>query len=335
MKTIRILALTATAAALTACSNDYEAASSYPSDNIVRVTASVGDAATRASYNESNLEEFGLCIINELDSNYSYHGVKITKDASTNTWKPETQMLWKNAQSPVHVVAFTNAPGVNAFITTPGITSCCCGTIYNYVEEVQSDSTDRRCDFLVYKKLYFDPSKDLDQNGCIPIKFSHLLSQLNINLTFGTEFNEGQTGGYLTQNPITDIKVGGSIINAVSNFWPSTGNITITTDSRYTASNVTPHEVAGTFTEASVNSENAKVQYSCILVPQTIKAGEFSVTFTAGGKVYVWKSSADFTLESGNKHTLNLAVGKEVVKMGTFSVKAWDDTPSAETLATE
>ena len=334
MKTIKILALTAMTAALTACSNDDEVIINYPSDNIVRVTASVGEAATRASYNESNLTEFGLCIINNLDSNYSYHGVKITKDASTNTWKPETQMLWKNAQSPVHVVAFTNAPGVNAFITTPGITSCCCGTIYNYVEQDQSDASDRSCDFLVYKKENFDPSKDLDQNGCIPIKFSHLLSQLNINLTFGTEFNEGQTGGYLTQNPITDIKVGGSIINAVSNFWPSTGDITTSADASCNAYDVTPHEVAGTFTEASVNSENAKVQYSCILVPQQISAGNFGVTFTIDGKLYVWKSSADFTLESGHQHALNLIIGKDVVELGTFSVKPWDDA-ATETLETE
>ena len=321
MNTIKILALTAMTAALTACSNDDEVISSYPSDNIVRITANVGEAATRASYNESNLKEFYICILTG-NTNYKYDKVKVTKDPTTNTWKTASQMLWQNAQAPVTITAVTD-----------NTHTCCHGNeVYEKVYIDQSSATDYRSDFLVYKKQGFVPETDLDKNGCIPITFSHLFSQLNINLTFGTEFNEGQTTGYLTANPITSIKVSGSISNAVCDF--TARPITATANTRFSAKDVTPHEVTGSFTEATSSNKNAKVQYSCILVPQTIKAGDFSVTFTAGGKVYVWKSSADFTLESGHQHALNLTIGKDVVELGSVSITPWEDA-ATETLTTE
>ena len=328
MNTIKILALTAMTAALTACSTDDEVISSYPSDNIVRITANVGEAATRASYNESNLKEFGLCLVNEQNTNYAYHNLKVTN--VNGTWTPEKQMLWQNKDTKVNIVAY--APHMTW--THHGGGDYCVYHEYTAarVKSDQSDATDCSSDYLVYKKENFDPSTDLDGNGCIPITFSHLFSQLNINLTFGTEFNEGQTAGYLTQNPVTDIKVGGCSILA-NIFFRNTPVSTTPAQDQSCFEDVTPHVVANSFT-AATSDKNAKVQYSCILVPQTIKAGKFSVTFTAGGKVYVWKSSADFTLESGHQHALNLTIGKDVVELGSVSITPWEDA-ATETLTTE
>ncbi len=323
MKTIKILALTAMTAALTACSNDDEVMSNYPSDNIVRVTASVGEAATRASYNESNLKEFYICINNSSNANYTYHGTKVTKDAN-NAWQTASQMLWQNATTAVDVYAFTKAQ-----VTA----TCCCGSgIEASVKTDQSNATDYSSDFLGYKKTGFVPKTDLE-GGYIPVTFSHLFSQLNINLTFGTEFNEGQSTGYLTANPITSIKVGGSIPSAVCDFTTASG-ITATVKSSASAEDVTPHQVTNSFVAASTSNEKATVQYSCILVPQKISAGNFVVTFVADGKAYVWKSSVDFTLESGHQHALNLTIGKDVVELGSFTIKPWEDA-ATETLATE
>lgn len=125
--------------------------------------------------------------------------------------------------------------------------------------------------------------------------------------------------------------MGGSILNAVCSF---TTSVTVTADTNKTAEDITPH-VDGNFTAATANAENAKVQYSCILVPQTISAGKFSIKFTANGRIYDWTSSADFTLESGKKHTLNLVIGKDVVKLGSFTIKAWEDAGNTTVLATE
>ena len=320
MKTIRILALTAMAAALTACSNDDEVNSNYPSDNIVRITANVGNATTRASYNDNNLSEFYICILTG-NTNYTYDKVKVTKDAKTNTWKTASQMLWQDAQTPVIITAVTD-----------NTNTCCHGSeIYEQVEKDQSSATDYSSDFLVYKKDSFIPDKHL-VGGCIPITFSHLFSQLNINLTFGTEFNEGQATGYLADNPITSIKVGGSILNAVCDF--NTTPVSVKTNTTFSAEDITPH-VDGSFTAATANAENAKVSYSCILVPQKIDAGKFNIKFSANGRIYDWTSSADFTLESGKKHTLNLVIGKDVVKLGSFTIKAWEDAGNTTVLATE
>lgn len=321
MKTIRILALTAMAAALTACSNDDEVNSNYPSDNIVRITANVGNAATRASYNDNNLSEFYICIDNQTAPDYTYHKVKVTKDPTTNSWKTASQMLWQNALKPVNITAVTDNNN-----------TCCHGSeVGEQVENDQSSATDYRSDFLVYQKDRFIPDEHL-VGSCIPITFSHLFSQLNINLTFGTEFNEGQATGYLADNPITSIKVGGSILKAICDFTATP--VSVTTNANFSAEDVTPH-VDGSFTAASANAENAKVSYSCILVPQTIDAGKFNIKFSANGKIYDWTSSADFTLESGMKHTLNLVIGKDVVKLGSFTIKAWEDAGNTTVLATE
>lgn len=64
----------------------------------------------------------------------------------------------------------------------------------------------------------------------------------------------------------------------------------------------------GTYTAGS-DAGNAVVSYECILIPQTVAANGFSVTFTLDEKSYTWTSADAVTLERGTAYNLELTVG--------------------------
>ena len=81
MKAIQFLGMKAfMAAMLTGCSNDSELAhSNFPADNIIRVTAGVNGAVTRAETLGTELNsDFRLTVVNEGSDKYTY-GNKIFK----------------------------------------------------------------------------------------------------------------------------------------------------------------------------------------------------------------------------------------------------------------
>ena len=75
MKVIKFFAITAMAAAMiTSCSNEDELSqSNYPSDNIIRVTAGVNNAKTRAEGAGTPLEQpLSLTVVNKNAPKYTY-----------------------------------------------------------------------------------------------------------------------------------------------------------------------------------------------------------------------------------------------------------------------
>lgn len=101
MKAIQFLGMTAfMAAMLTGCSNDSELAhSNFPDDNIIRVTAGVNGAVTRAETLGTELNsdfKFSLTVVNkdtENEYNYKYtHENKIFQKIGTE-WICNTILL--------------------------------------------------------------------------------------------------------------------------------------------------------------------------------------------------------------------------------------------------
>ena len=84
MKAIKILAMAALATAVFAsCSNDEDLAqSSYPADNVVRVTTNVEDITTRAFHTTNTLDNFAFCIGNANSRKYSYNNIMMTKEGT-------------------------------------------------------------------------------------------------------------------------------------------------------------------------------------------------------------------------------------------------------------
>lgn len=118
MKAIKFFAISAMAAAMiTSCSSEDELSqSNYPSDNIIRVTAGVNNAKTRAEGQGVTAMDkpFSLTIVNkntestELAKKYTYVD-KVFSKSSSGDWTCSETLLWQKATIPVDIVAFAPA----------------------------------------------------------------------------------------------------------------------------------------------------------------------------------------------------------------------------------
>lgn len=337
MKAIQFLGMTAfMAAMLTGCSNDSELAhSNFPDDNIIRVTAGVNGAVTRAEETmgtELN-SNFSLTVINkdplkenERDNIYSYGNKFFQKQGSE--WICNDILLWQDAETKVDVAAL--APAINE-MTFNGI--------YHYKKKIQileysitanQETPKPENDLLYYYKSDLVPKNEL-KDGKLNIQFNHAFSMININVTLGTEYSK-------KDNPINEVIVGGSKKRATLDITNSKGNGVAYASTEGTNPEANIITTPGTFTKATTDQENSKAAYSCILIPQTIEANKFKVTLKTSSKTYVWTSPSAITLETGHRYTLELKMGKNVVtaQKGNISAGSWTEgTGSGSTLGTK
>lgn len=301
MKAFQIFTSLALGAAfLSSCSSDDALLDNpnYPADNVVRVTAQVDEPSSR-SMTTDKLKEFYLTINNSVNSAYTYEDVKFEK--TDNGWQPEKQLLWQNATQSVKVWAQTMKQNVDS--TDPKVES----------DQSTLENFDKS-DILFFYDVNFVPNDKLKDKK-LDINFKHGLSLLDIQVTYGTEFNASTP---LKASGISNMKIKGSEIGftvSLANFpnFMVYGN----------KADIAPYH--SSFTAATTQTEHAVDNFSCILVPQTISSGTFSVEFVANGKLYQWTSSDDITLEAGKKYQLNLVLGKDLVMAGDITPTAWDN----------
>ena len=316
----RVLQLLMAATLMTgfaACSSDDDMTNNFPEDGVVRFNVGVNNPQTRASQptDGSKVAEFGICITNSANSNYTYNNVKVT-GSNITAWTPATQMLWQNSTQAVDIVAYS--PYVNTSTTNLPVK----------VEETQTKDG-YTSDFLICKMPGFVPSTGLIEGGKLNLAFKHALSQLTITVTLGSEFNATDL---VTTNPITDLKVNGTYIEGICDFTKESGFVTAKTTEANTIA-VAPSEY-GDFVKATSLSSNAKATYLCLLIPQTIEKGIFSVSFKLNGIPYTWASNEAVTLAENTAYTLALTVGKEIVVAGEMKANAWE-TGSTSNVETE
>ena len=324
MKAIKILTMAALATAVFAsCSNDEDLAqSNYPMDNVVRIMTSVDGMNTRASYGNSTdkLNSFGFCINNAGSDKYTYDNVKVTKEGSN--WIPATQMLWQNSTTAVDILAY--APYQETTEDASGKVKVFGKTDYAFsVKEDQSNAEDYFSDLIVYKQMGFKPGTELNTSKAVEVTFTHLLSQLNLIIELRDQFNTNNNT--VTKGFVTDVKVNGTIISSKVDF--SASPISVQVDGTQTAA-ITP-ETTG-FTPAENATAHAVFNYSAIVIPQTVAAGNFSISFKVNNTEYIWTATDAVTFESGKKHELHLLAGKDVVQGGAISAKPWGDETITE-----
>ena len=320
----RVLQLLMAATLMTgfaACSSDDDMTNNFPEDGVVRFNVGVNIPQTRASHSTdgSDVAEFGICIANSVNSTYTYNNVKVT-GSNITAWTPATQMLWQNSTQAVDIVAYS--PYVEGDYNTSTT------NLPVKVEETQIKDG-YTSDFLICKKPGFVPSKGLSEGGKLNLAFKHALSQLTITVTLGTEFNATEL---LTTNPITDLKVNGTYIEGICDFTKESGFVTAKTTEANTIA-VAPSEY-GEFEKATSLSSNAKATYQCLLIPQIIEKGKFSVSFKLNGIPYTWTSSKAVTLAENTAYTLALTAGKEIVVVGEMVAEPWK-TGSTSNVETE
>lgn len=332
MKVIHFFAITAMAAAMiTSCSSEDELSqSNYPSDNIVRVTAGVNNAKTRAEGAGTEMKnDFSLTIVNkntekpELASKYSYTDKVFSK--KTGDWVCSETLLWQNATTPVDIVAFAPAQdgkfsGVYADGSINPIT-------YSIATD-QSTSSDNN-DLLYYYAQNFNPGDKLVDKK-LNIQFNHAFCMIDINVTLGTEFNKPNV---LDNSPIVKVTLGGTKIAASVDV---TNAASVVTASE-TADATTITTTKGSFDKAANAEANAISRFSCIAIPQTIAAKTFKVSLMTAGKLYEWTSDKEITLQSGYRYTLNLTMGNNVVLLKNDKITAspWTEVISDKPLETD
>lgn len=324
MKAIKTLAMAALATAVFAsCSNeDGLPQSNYPMDNVVRIMTSVDGMNTRASYGNStdNLNSFGFCIKNANSEKYTYDNIKVTKEGSN--WIPATQMLWQNSTTAVDILAY--APYQETTEDASGKVKVFGKTDYAFsVKEDQSNAEDYSSDLIVYKQTGFTPGSELNTSKAVDVTFTHLLSQLNLIIELRDQFNTNNNT--VTKGFVTDVKVNGTIISSKVDF--SASPISVQVDGTQTAA-ITP-ETTG-FTPAENATAHAVFNYSAIVIPQTVAAGIFSISFKVNNTEYIWTATDAVTFEFGKKHELHLLAGKDVVQGGAISAKPWGDETITE-----
>ena len=311
MKAIKFFAISAMAAAMiTSCSTDDELSqSNYPSDNIIRVTAGVNNAKTRAEGAGTPLKyPLSLTVVNKnenatLAKKYTYVNKVFTKD-DNGAWNCSETLLWQKDTQPVDIVAFAPAPngkfnGVYAEGSTQPIQS-----ITYSVSDDQSTPSDNN-DLLYYYAKDFKPGTSLVDKK-LSIQFNHAFCMIDINVTLGTEFNKPNV---LDDSPIIKVTLGGTKIAANVDVTNAASVVTISeTDA---ATDITTTK--GSFDKAADPEANAISRFSCIAIPQKVAANTFKVSLMTAGKLYEWTSDKEITLQSGYRYTLNLSMGNDVV----------------------
>ena len=308
MKAIQFFAITALAAALFAsCSNEEELATgSYPSDNLIRVTAGVNNDMTRSDEAATALtKDFSLTVVNNTNDKYSYANEIFSLSGGTE-WSCSNKLLWQNLTTPVEIVALYPATAANTFSGVYSKENKSYGTITYRVNSDQSTAADAD-DLLLYHNANFKPEKDL-QDGKLDIQFNHAFCRVDIEVTIGTEFNA--TNG-LAENPIQGIRVEGTKIAADINFASASPTITAKGD----ATSITP--TSGDFTPAASASNQAVARYSCIVIPQT---ADLKVLLHTSDREFEWTGS-QMELESGKQYTLQLNMTKKSTTARKFILR--------------
>lgn len=329
MKAIKFFAISAMAAAMiTSCSSEDELSqSNYPSDNIIRVTAGVNNAKTRAEGAGTPLKNpLSLTVVNKnenatLAKKYTYVNKVFTKD-DNGAWNCSETLLWQKDTQPVDIVAFAPAPngkfnGVYAEGSTQPIQS-----ITYSVSDDQSTPSDNN-DLLYYYAKDFKPGTSLVDKK-LSIQFNHAFCMIDINVTLGTEFNKPNV---LDDSPIVKVTLGGTkiaanvdVTNAASVVTASGEAADITT----TKGSFTPAENADKKADPEANAIS---RFSCIAIPQTVAGKTFKVSLMTADKLYEWTSAEPVVLQSGYRYTLKLSMGNDVVllKGGSITATKWTE----------
>ena len=293
MKAIQFFAITALGAALFAsCSNEEELATgSYPSDNLIRVTAGVNNDMTRGDEATTALnKDFSLTVVNNTNDKYSYAN-EIFSLSSGTEWSCGNKLLWQNLSTPVEIVALYPATDANTFSGVYSKENKSYGTITYGVKSDQSTAAEAN-DLLLYHNANFVPKNDLKEEK-LDIEFNHAFCRVDIEVTIGSEFNATNS---LAENPIQGISVGGTQIAADISFASAETTITAKGD----ATSITP--TPGDFTKAANATAKAVARYSCIVIPQT---ADLKVLLHTSDREFEWTGS-QMALESGKQYTLQL-----------------------------
>lgn len=323
MKKINILTCAMVALTMACTNNDEQenVPNNYPTDNIIRVTAGVSNPITRGGETGTPAlspyaGDFMLTVVNKTNAKYTYANKLFTYDTNTTSWNCSETLLWQNGETTVKIAAVAPYDAKYEVYSNSEHS-------FQYHLNSNQTTTDPKNDLLCYHNGSFTPKDDLNSDGKLQLTLNHAFCLFDINITLGTEFN---TATGLATNPIQSATISGIYNHANIDVWDNPVKVNVITDGVW---GVRENIIAtpGDFTSVTNEKENAKKQFSCIVLPQTLSKDNFVVTLQANGKKYEWSPQNNITIESGKKYTLNLSMGdnKLVLNEGGITANAWTD----------
>lgn len=286
---------------LTACSNDNDFPLSEEAGQEMRFQVDVNSLQTRASHADASIfNDFGISITSATgNQGYNWNNVQVVASGigQSRTWAPIQPMYWKYGKQTVNVLAYTpfNADAPAGLVQTKK---------FPVSVSVQQGPNEYESDVLVYKGTGINP---VDVNGsfkALEIPFQHVMSQLNVNVTF-----QGYSQAAI--EAVNQITLGGTVLKGNCNF----SKLPI---------KVTSNNIAATpITVAKSGGENQTVAYSAILVPQTVKSGKLTVAFSIDGWDYTWTSAQEYTFVENTSYTLNITANDSNTTAASIQSRAW------------
>jgi hypothetical protein len=144
-------------------------------------------------------------------------------------------------------------------------------------------------------------SYNVDEQQTVPLTFTHVMAKLVVNLTYKNQWG--------TEGPTVDkVVVGDAVKSATVN---------------YLTKVVTPSAVAEDKANFDMPALTANKQYASIIIPQD---GVQKITVVIGGKNFNYDNGTPFKFESGKVTTVNLEVGRDIIKLGNVNISDWGST---------
>lgn len=306
IKQISLLALATLV--LAACSNDGDSLpeNPLPADRLIRVIAAVNSPATRAGATTDNLHSFGLFIVNDKDSAYSYQNVYMNKE-DDGTWKGyknadkeslDTPMMWESAERHVWITAY--APYVESANSVEYTFRDSVRTAQDVPQNVIA--SDRLCSFsfifLSIEENYNDIWYSLSEKALM-VAMKHSLSKLRVNIRYAAGIAPGSSvEAVILQNT-----------NVSYDYYIKIGRV------------LSPSNIANiTLAKDELSTSGYNASYEAIVVPQD---AQFDLRLKIGGQAYAYFHPSKFTFEQNKLYTLNLTVGEAAVRNGAVSSQEW------------
>ena len=144
-------------------------------------------------------------------------------------------------------------------------------------------------------------SYNVDEQQPVPLTFTHVMAKLVVNLTYKNQWG--------TEGPTVDkVVVGDAVKSATVN---------------YLTKVITPSAVAEDKANFDMPALTANKQYASIIIPQD---GVQKITVVIGGKNFIYDNGTPFKFESGKVTTINLEVGRDIIKLGNVNISDWGST---------
>ena len=285
---------------LTACSNDKDFPQLEETREEVCFQVDVNSLQARASHADaSTFDDFGISIVSASgNQNYDWNNVKVTASGTetSRTWTPAQSMYWKYGQQTIDVLAYTPFKA--------NVANLAQNTKLPVSVSAQQGPEKYESDFLVYKEKGINPVTSDGKFNTLDVNFKHVMSQLNINLTF-----QGYSEAAISD--VKRIKLGGTVLKGTCNFTKTKTLVAPTKDA------------AAVITVEKAGKTQQTVAYTAILVPQTVKSGNLSVSFSIDGWDYTWKSTETYTFEENTSYTLNITAKDSNTIAASIQSRAW------------